>query len=98
MNKLVENLVLTGNENNKLTGEREILFKELDYRDTIKFVEVLNHIDMLCIDLLTENIEDIIPKVDNIRNYILYLTKYDIFHDKLAIEIPNKNNDDNNDE
>ena len=53
---------------------------------------------MLCIDLLNENIDEIISKVGNIRDYILYLIRYDFSYQKLAIEYPNKNNDDNSDD
>ena len=94
LNKLVVKSILNSNENDKLTSVSKNLFKELEYKATNKFIEVLNHIDMLCVDLINENIDVIIPEVDNFREYMLYLIRYDIFHKKLVIE----NNDDNNGE
>ena len=94
LNRLIVISILDSNEYEELTSVTKNLFKELEYKDTNKFIKVLNLIDVLCVDLLNEKIDVIIPKVDNIREYILYLIRYDSFHKKLAIEIPHKNNDD----
>ena len=67
LNKLVEKSVIDSNEFHCLTSVRKKLFKELEYKDTAKFIVVSNYIDMLCVHLLNENIDIIIPKVDKIR-------------------------------
>ena len=83
LNNLAFKKILHSCESDELNLIKKQLINEFQCPDMTKVIDVLNLIDSLSVTLLNEEMEEILPKIDTIRENILYLYRYNSFHKKL---------------